>query len=144
MAPEGKPAKQAREVASGQNRQERKQDIRKSVGNRGIHRVLALTPALIGGFDTPPGWLHTSGGRGPPPPAQQEHGSVEYLRTLGGLGQETSPAKQYGMKLHVATNAKVSGGSQPPVTHDLYLSETAGSREIPRLFRRGPSLPCLL
>jgi hypothetical protein len=31
---------------------------------------------------------------------------VEYLRRHAGLGQETGPAKQYRMQLHVATNAR--------------------------------------
>ena len=32
-------------------------------------------------------------------------------------------------------NAKVSDGSQPPLTFDLSLSETAGSRSLDRLVR---------
>jgi len=34
---------------------------------------------------------------------------VEYLRRHAGLGQETSPAKQYRLQLHVATNAQACG-----------------------------------
>ena len=34
-----------------------------------------------------------------------------------------------------ATNAKVSDGSQPPLTFDLSLSESAGSRSLDRFVR---------
>jgi len=40
------------------------------------------------------------------------------------------------MRLHVTTNAKVSDGSQPPMTFDLSLSESAGSRSLDRLVER--------
>jgi hypothetical protein len=33
---------------------------------------------------------------------------VEYLRRHAGLRQETSPAKQYRIQLHVATNGKLT------------------------------------
>jgi hypothetical protein len=33
---------------------------------------------------------------------------VEYLRRHAGLGQETGPAKQYRLQLHVATNVKLT------------------------------------
>ena len=36
-------------------------------------------------------------------------------------------------KIATPPNAKVSDGSQPPVTFDLSLSETAGSRSLHRL-----------
>jgi len=38
-----------------------------------------------------------------------------------------------------AANAKVSDGSQPPVTFDLSLSESAGSRSLNRLVRNSIS-----
>jgi hypothetical protein len=36
--------------------------------------------------------------------ARQTHASVEYLRTHAGLGQDSRPAKQYRLQLHVTTN----------------------------------------
>src|SRR5204863_3573491 len=38
----------------------------------------------------------------------------------------------------VLPNAKVSDGSQPPLTFESSLSETAGSRSLHRLVRCGP------
>jgi hypothetical protein len=42
---------------------------------------------------------------------------------------------QSGAIFFFASNAKVSDASQPPVTFDLSLSESAGSRSLYRLVR---------
>jgi hypothetical protein len=60
-------------------------------------------------FATLPGRLHTSDSSGHSATAHQTHASVEYLRTHAGLGQDSRPAKQYRMQLHVTTNAQACG-----------------------------------
>ena len=63
-------------------------------------------------FATLPGRLHTPDSSPDFGTARPTHASVEYLRTHAGLGQDSHPAKQYRMQLHVTTNDR--GQAQPP------------------------------
>jgi hypothetical protein len=47
----------------------------------------------------------------------------------------TIPFSQLGIIYRLPQNTKVSDGSQPPVTFDLALSESAGSGSLGRLVR---------
>jgi hypothetical protein len=51
------------------------------------------------------GRLHTSGSGGSDTTPRQTHASVEYLRRHAGLGQDSNPAKQCRIQLHVAVFA---------------------------------------
>ncbi len=84
----------------------------------------------------------------PPRIGMRKKYAAKYLYSAGVAFRSRSPAVKRARKsmshdiIAIPPNAKVSDGSQPPMTLNLSLSETAGSRSLHRLVRSSvPSVP---
>jgi hypothetical protein len=71
------------------------------------------------------------------PPEHRLYATINLRKkTSAAIPMNAQPVTVAKVVMHAEPNAKVSDGSQPPMTFDLSLSESAGSRSLHRLVRK--------